>query len=333
MTRWSMARWARRLTPLMLLLALAGCGRDLNPYWGNPGGRARLLAFPPAYRIAVAPARAVLLSDRAADELAISLAEALRDAEVPAVAANPLPLDWPLSVTAERQRDQVVPRYELRDADGVSLGVATGRPVALAAWGNESPALLKEVVTRDAPAVAALLANVEAARKASDPKALAGEGPLRIRLAGVKGAPGDGNTSLKTRMQASLVQLGLLPQDNAEGASYAVQGEVNAVTLPEKQQRIEILWTVTRRDGEELGRVLQMNVIPAGTLNGLWGDVAYVAAEEAAGGVRQVLRNATNTNPDAPKPAADAKPEEQRSSVPAPVLPPGLDLPPPTRRN
>ena len=42
------------------------------------------------------------------------------------------------------------------------------------------------------------------------------------------------------------------------------------------------IWIVSRRDGEEFGRVVQMNEIPTGRLNRLWGDIAYVAANEAA---------------------------------------------------
>ena len=35
--------------------------------------------------------------------------------------------------------------------------------------------------------------------------------------------------------------------------------------------------------------VVQLNEIPAGTLNQYWGDVAAVVAREAAGGVRDVI--------------------------------------------
>jgi hypothetical protein len=57
-------------------------------------------------------------------------------------------------------------------------------------------------------------------------------------------------------------------------------------------QRVEILWIISRRDGQELGRVLQMNEIPAGLLDRHWGDIAFAAAAEAAGGVQRVLENA-----------------------------------------
>jgi hypothetical protein len=34
---------------------------------------------------------------------------------------------------------------------------------------------------------------------------------------------------------------------------------------------------------------VQLNQVPAGSLNGLWGDVALVVAQEAAGGVHDVI--------------------------------------------
>jgi hypothetical protein len=62
-----------------------------------------------------------------------------------------------------------------------------------------------------------------------------------------------------------------------------------------------------RRDGEDLGRVLQLNEVPAGSLNGLWGDVALVVAEEAAGGVRDVIANAGGLTPAPTAPAGPAR--------------------------
>jgi hypothetical protein len=306
-------RAARRLRSLrgplalLLTLSLAGCGSSYS-YWGNPGGDARRLVRPPAFRVAVAPPTQALLTDAGAQRFSETLAEALRGVEVPAVAVeNPNPLDWPLRVSAERRGDRLVPRYELRDADGEAVGSADGAPVPLRGWGLEEAPVFKQVAERDVKLVVQLLERVEAARKASDPAALAGQGIIRIRLAGVRGAPGDGNRSLNEQLRAFLTKLAYLPQDNAEGATYAVQGQVEAVATPGNKQRIELQWIVTRRDGYELGRVVQINEVPRGTLNGLWGDVAYVAAEQAAGGIREVLRNAAQppevTNPAAPQAA------------------------------
>jgi hypothetical protein len=128
-------------------------------------------------------------------------------------------------------------------------------------------------------------------------------------------------------MAERLAGLGLQVQDQAEGAGYAVEGVVT-VTPPERgQQRVEIVWTVSRRDGYDLGRVLQLNEVPAGSLNGLWADVALVVAQEAAGGVRDVIGNAGGMPPAAAAPA-----EAPAATAVATLPPPPPAAPPaPTR--
>jgi hypothetical protein len=306
----------RRACALGLLLLATACG-DLRPYAGNAGRNAARLALPPAYRIAVPPPTDVLLTDEATRDLAEAMALALRDAEVPAVVAAPQPLDLQLSIVASRpsgDRDVVVPRYTLSTADGSALASNTGAPVPLRSWASGAPSVFKRLGERDAPGIASLLTGIEAARKANLPDALTGKAPPRLRLVPVRGAPGDGNTALTTRMQEFLSRRGLVPQNNAEGADFAVEGHVTMADTGNNLQRVEVLWTITRRDGIELGRVLQMNEVPKGTLNRFWADVAYVVAEEASGGIRDVLANAGA--PPGPQNAAEAPP---RGSNPLPV--------------
>jgi hypothetical protein len=324
---------ARRL-PFALLLLAAACGDLPQPYRGNPGGDAVRLALPPAYRISVVPPSDALLTDEATKDLAEAVAIALRDAEVPAVSAAPLPLDLRLTIVAQRpdsNRDSVVPRYTLVNADGRSLASNTGAPVALSAWASEAPAMFKRLGERDAPGIAKLLQGIEAARKQSHPESLSGKAAPRLRLMPVKGAPGDGNEALTARMQDFLTRRGLVPQNDADGADYGVEGRVHMVDVAGNQQRVEVLWIVTRRDGQELGQVLQMNEVPKGSLNRYWADVAYVVADEAAAGIRDVLRNAGA--PPGPQEAAEPPPRGATSDA-APVLPaaagPAGGLPVPT---
>jgi hypothetical protein len=142
-----------------------------------------------------------------------------------------------------------------------------------------------------------------------------------VRLLPVRGAPGDGNRSLTARMGERLAVLGFQVQDQADAAEYAVQGVVEMGPAARGQQRIEVVWTVSRRDGYDLGRVVQLNEIPTGSLNGLWGDVAFVVADEAAGGVRDVITNA----------GGQAVPSQTAGTAPtAGAAPPST---PPARRN
>ncbi|WP_431268170.1 hypothetical protein [Dankookia sp. P2] len=325
--------------PLALLALLAACGDLPQPYRGRPGGQAPVLAIPLAIRLAVPPPEQALLDNAQAGEFAAALVAALQSEDVPVIAsAAPLPLDWLVEITAERQgagegrgrRETVRPRFRLLDADRKAQATTEGKPVPLEAWANADRKLFDEVARENGPKLTQLLLQVEAARKSTDPASLTA-GPPRMYMVGVQGAPGDGNTSLAARMKEQLGSQGFVVQDSAEGAAYGLQAGVSVVPGSTRAvERVEIIWIVSRRDGEELGRVVQMNEIPTGRLNRLWGDIAYVAANEAAAGVKTVVANAVQspaTVADAPKPtgpAVGAVPPPQPAANPA--APP--DLPP-----
>lgn len=284
------------------LLALGACGDLPQPFRSRPGGAAPVLAVPLALRLAVPPPPAALLPDAGAQAFAAALATALQARDVPAVATDaPWPLDWRLEVVAETTAGTVRPRFRLLDADRRLQGAAETPPLPTAEWADPTPATLARVAEQAAPQVAQLLAGIEAARKASDPATLAA-GPPRIRLGAVRGAPGDGATALPARMREMLGNQGFVVQDVAEGALYGLNAQVTLATVPGAKQRVEIVWIVSRRDGEELGRIVQINELPAGRLDRPWGDIAYVVAEEASDGVRTVVANAVA--PAAPEPGA-----------------------------
>lgn len=296
------------------LLALAACGPLPQPYRGEPGEVARRLARPPAYRLAVPPPTQALLPAAEAARFAEAMAAALREAEIPAASGEALPLDWQVAVSASAAGGLVRPVYELRDADGQRLGGHAGRPVPLRAWAEGDAEALGAAAREAAPALATLAARADAQRRTGDEHA-AGRGPPVIRLLAVRGAPGDGNSSLTRRMADRLADLGYQVQEGAEGADFAVQGVVAIARAAPGLERVEIVWTVSRRDGFDLGRVLQLNEVPAGSLNGLWADVAFVVAEEAAGGVRDVLANAGSESPP-PREAAPATAQAAPAATP-----------------
>jgi len=295
------------------LLGLAACGDLPQPFRGQPGQVAARLARPPAYRIAIPPPAGALQTRAQAEAYAEALAEQLMAQEVPAVAGEPWPLDWVVEVSATRQPAGVVPHYRLRDGDGTLLGEASGRMVSTRDWLAGDGAALRRAAADGAQSLATLVARADALRRTGDERS-AGAGPLVVRLLPVRGAPGDGNRSLTARMSEQLAALGFRVQEQSDGAQFAVQGLVEMAPGTRGQQRIEIVWTVQRRDGFDLGRVLQLNEVPAGSLNGLWGDVAFVVANEAAGGIRDVIANAES----APPPAEGAQPA---AATPAPAAP------------
>jgi hypothetical protein len=68
-----------------------------------------------------------------------------------------------------------------------------------------------------------------------------------------------------------------------------VTGTVVVSPLPKGQQQVEIAWTVTRPSGVVVGKVSQLNAVPAGSLSLTWGDVAGVVAQQASAGVNAVV--------------------------------------------
>jgi predicted aspartyl protease len=90
-------------------------------------------------------------------------------------------------------------------------------------------------------------------------------------------------------MRARLAVLGPVVLTTPTGADFVVQGEVKVVPIAKRQERVEIQWTVKTASGDERGRVVQLNEIPAGTLDHYWGDVAVVVATEASSGVNDVI--------------------------------------------
>lgn len=275
---------------LLLPLALSACGDLPQPFLGRPGATAARLAQPPPSRLTIPSPVQALLPDSAAGAWAGAVADALVAEEVPAVAGRGTRRgDWTLLLAAEVRGNDVVPSYTVRNPAGEPQGVSEGAPVSTRAWAGGQPDVLKAAAKQAAPGIASLLGRIDAARRQSDPTSLQNR-PARIHFVGVTGAPGDGNTSLPTQMRAKLSNLGLVIQDTPQNADFTLSGQVQTAPGANGTTRIELQWIVTDAKSER-GRIVQLNEVPRGTLDRFWGDVAVVVADEAAGGVRDVVLN------------------------------------------
>lgn len=282
---------------LLILFSLTACGDYPQPLMGHPGRVGARLAVPPPPRLVVPPPSAALLTSEDATRLAADLAQALDDKEVPAVARAATAADWRLSVTAELQETgprgpMVIVTYTVRNPRGIAQGSSTAPPVSAQTWSMATPVALQLVAARDAPAIATLLGRIEAAVQLSDPNSLVNR-PPRIDLTGVTGAPGDGDIALEKNMSAQLAGLGLVVQNTSQGADFSLAATVTMTPVIPNQTRVEIAWIVHDIYSREVGHLVQMNDIPQGSLDHYWGDVAEAIAQEAAGGVREVIINQT----------------------------------------
>lgn len=115
------------------------------------------------------------------------------------------------------------------------------------------------------------------------------ENKLTLYVPVVKGAPGDGSESLAAAIQNELSRLGLTVLPTESGATYIVRGNAALTPPVADTQVIELVWSLERRNGEQVGQVRQRNRIRAGSLNGAWGETATLAARGGADGVYNLL--------------------------------------------
>jgi hypothetical protein len=221
-----------------------------------------------------------MLPDMAADTIAGALADALVAKEIPAVAEAARRGDWHVVLTADLRDGKVIPLFTVTDPAGKDQGQSQGQPVDAATWAAADPKTLRQVAADGAPGIVNLLSAIQAARLASD-----------AYFKAVTAAPPDANASLARQIRARLPQLGEIVQDTASNADFTLEGQVRTAPGAAGTVRVEIQWIVTDAGGEERGRIVQLNEVPPGTVDGLWGDVAYVVAQEAAGGVKDVILN------------------------------------------
>lgn len=280
----------QRSVVLVLVWFLVGCGDLPRPFLGNPGTVATQLASPPPARLAVVPPSQAYLSPLSAKAYAAAIVAAMHEEALPAVADDPRPGDWRLELFAELKGNEIFPGFRVRDPSYVERGAASARPVSAASWAMASPEVLRQAGRDVAPTIASLLAGIEAARRDADPDSLVNRA-IRVNLEEVRGAPGDGNRSLRRHLQEQLTKFGMVAREKKEDFDYTISGEVEITNTSHSQQRVEIIWKVTDARGNEAGQVVQLNSIPGGALSNLWGDVALVVAQEAAKGVRDVMFN------------------------------------------
>ncbi len=283
-----MRRFARILRGLPALsLALAACVPVPHPFAGPPTGETARLVQPPPRLAVPVPANA-LLADADANAFATDLAEALLGNEVPAQAVAAKRGDWRLIATAEMRGAQVIPHYAIVNPAGVTIAHSDGMAEPAASWARGDAGVLQSAAQDAAPKLAELLTSIDAAEKQNDPHSLYHR-PAEVAVLGVTGAPGDGDASLARQLRLQLPQLGLIVDTDSKAADFTVGGEVHVAAAAAGNSRVEIQWQMRDAGGHDLGRIVQINEVPNGTLDQYWGDVAIVVAQQAALGMREVM--------------------------------------------
>lgn len=286
----------RSVLLIVLALSLAACG-DLP----KPFERFGALNDSPLLKLADSPQVLVEKPKFTPPAFALALpeylAEGLRAANVPAATQDNLRAGYVLSMRAENLVDasgqpvDVALHWTLSTrkggtlVDGVqNLGDSWRGPKAEDPTVTE--ALAKEVVRQ----VLAVLQDPADQVTAAKPKRLA----LFVR--GVSGAPGNGNGALLQAMRNLLRQYGTDTAPDEPAADFAIEGRVEAKPPAEGKQDIQVSWRVFRSgQTAELGAASQRNKVPAGSLDGAWGELAFAVATGGAEGIAEILTKAGET--------------------------------------
>jgi len=155
------------------------------------------------------------------------------------------------------------------------------------------------------------------------PKTLAAWTNPVIIVRHVEGAPGDGNQSLTIAIRDALKGRDLQVTDDPRQAAFVLQGQVAIGPPAGGRQPAKIVWHVTTHNGGLVGKATQENAIPAGSLDGAWGQVAYLIANAAVDGIQELFGHGPGRRPSV-------------SAVAVPPTPPlrqvpGRAPPPPAR--
>ena len=274
---------------LVLCLVAAACQPLPHPFEANrPPPRSPILSPPDAVGIVVDPVAGAPATTAVA--LAEAMADLLRDEDVPADTRVGNKKSYRLSgtATATEQGGQVAVAlaWHLAGPDGRTVAdEKISETVAKESWAKGDKAVAKALAAKSAAALA---------------KRVEGDAPLEtpvaktvVALKPVTGAPGDGERSLGRALADSLGKAGVtLKSGPGEQERYLIAGRVELSPPSAGKQDIKITWSLARPDGSEIGRVSQENKVPAGSLDGPWGETAYYVAIAATSGIVELLKRA-----------------------------------------
>jgi hypothetical protein len=277
-----------RQAALAAALAAAACQPLPHPFAADaPRPGSSILTLRDSASVTIAPVQGTPRAT--AEKLGAAMASALQQLEIPAsdkaASIGSYELVGRIAATpASAGKTTLVAVWDLHEPSGLSLGERTERLEApMRDWEEGA----QDAVTRLAAASAARLAAM--LQDEAPTEAEAG-GQTRLLISGVDGAPGDGTDSLPRAITEILRRQDIAIVTDPEAKADLVLRATVVVAKPQAgKQNVKIVWHVRRKDGGEIGTVGQENDVPAGLLDGPWGDVAYMVAVSAQDGIVQLV--------------------------------------------
>ncbi len=129
-----------------------------------------------------------------------------------------------------------------------------------------------------------------------------------ILIKTVDGAPGDGNQALMLAIKQALRVRDFMVTEDPRQAVFLIEGRVEIAPPANGRQQAKVVWTISTVSGGQVGRAIQENTIPAGSLNGAWGQVATMVANAAADGVEELFGRPSTRRAQAVVPPAPPLP-------------------------
>ena len=90
-------------------------------------------------------------------------------------------------------------------------------------------------------------------------------------------------------LQIALKRARLQLVEELVAGGLVILGSVEVGAAIANRQNVRIEWSVIAPDGSELGTVQQENTVPKGALDGAWGGLVVIIAENAAKGIVALL--------------------------------------------
>jgi hypothetical protein len=278
------------------MLLLTACQPLPHPFAGNvPKPGAPILTLRDTASVAIAPLDGAPRAT--AEKLGPAMAEALQKHDIAASNRTASLDSYHLlgriqEMPPAHGKTALVAVWRLNDPSGKLVGERAQRvEAAPGEWQTGNNEVVARLAAAGAQEVAALIedkAPVEAEQA----------GRTRLLIRGVEGAPGDGGSALETAIATLLKRQDLaIVSDPHDKADLVLDAVVKVAAPKAGKQDVKIVWRVRRADGSEIGTVGQENNVPAGLLDGAWGDVAYVVAVSAQEGIMALVARAAPAEP------------------------------------
>ena len=111
-----------------------------------------------------------------------------------------------------------------------------------------------------------------------------------IRAVAVLPVKGKGGAELTAAMILILENAGWPVRRGSSDDAIDISGSVAIGAVKDGQQVVQLAWIIKTPKGKVLGEIKQQNAVPAGSLDGGWGENARFACDGAAEGIFKLIQ-------------------------------------------